>query len=94
MAASTPTVVIVVVVIVLVGVVVAVFVVLVVVASAVALTFEASACCLRGRRLQSGPSLRARDADGAVMLASAHAVKAKQEMLRRFEASAKSTKAA
>jgi hypothetical protein len=29
-----------------------------------------------------------------VMLASAHAVKAKQEMLRRFEASAKSTKAA
>ena len=39
-------------------------------------------------------ALRARDADGAVMLASAHAVKAKQEMLRRFEASAKSTKAA
>jgi DNA-binding GntR family transcriptional regulator len=39
-------------------------------------------------------ALRARDAEGAVMLASAHAVKAKQEMLRRFEASAKSTKAA
>jgi len=39
-------------------------------------------------------ALRARDADGASILASAHAVKAKQEMLRRFEANADATNAA
>lgn len=39
-------------------------------------------------------ALRARDADGAAILASAHAVKAKQEMLRRFDAAATATDAA